>query len=358
MRRKDKKIRVLMIGTDKSTGGGMWTVVSNYLDSALYNKYVDLHYVPTFVVGSSAKKIAFSALAYIRIVFYCVLLRPQILHVHMAERGSVYRKGIAIRIAKFFNCKVVIHMHGAEFQEWYEALIESKKNKVRYILDKADKIILLGNYWKEFISNIVDLRKIEVVYNAVPKQNNIYNNNGNILLFLGMISQRKGTYDLINAFSEILDSIPKEINLNIYGPDFENRIEEVIDSSGANERIRYCGWLDKKSKSYVFSKTIGNVLPSYNEGLPMTILETMSFGIPNVSTRVAAIPEVIDEYNGELVNPGDINELKKALIELCCNNEKRCSMSKAAYRTIDEKFSIDVHVNRIVGIYKGILYDA
>lgn len=349
------KIKVLMIGTDKSTGGGMWTVANNYIQSKDFNKTVLLKYIPTFVVGSNIKKIMFALLAYIRIFLYLVSERPQILHVHMSERGSVARKGVAIKIAKRLDCKIIIHMHGAEFQTWYETLDEQKKNKVFSILNSADTLIILGNYWKSFIGTIVPLEKLKVVYNGVDLKDNSYNPDGSTLLFLGAVGQRKGAYDLVKAFTAIKDRIPKSINLRFYGPDFEHKIEDEIKKSLAEDRIQYCGWLDKEKREKVFADTLCNVLPSYNEGLPMTILETMASGIPNISTNVAAIPEVLNNENGYLIEPGDISALEVALEKLCNDRHERVDKSIKAYEEIKQKFTIEDNVNAILKIYEELL---
>ena len=84
----------------------------------------------------------------------------------MAERGSVYRKGIVMKLAKIFSSKIVLHMHGAEFEVWYRSLKPKAQKKIRNILDMSDAIIILGNYWKGFIGSIVsDPDKVKVVYN-------------------------------------------------------------------------------------------------------------------------------------------------------------------------------------------------
>lgn len=355
MRNTSKKIKVLMVGTDRSTGGGMWTVANGYISSKLYNERVSLRYIPTYVVGSRGKRIFFALRSYTKIFFYFIKNKPQILHVHMSEKGSVYRKGIVIKVARVFKCKVLIHMHGAEFQSWYESLGDKKKKKVRGIINQGDKIVILGKYWNNFVSTIVPLKKIEVVYNAVPHQNYSYNPDGNTLLFLGVVGQRKGAYDLIKAFSEVEDKIPDNIKLCLYGPDYEGKINQIINERETSERIQYCGWLDNKKKNDVFKDVICNILPSYNEGLPMTILETMSVGIPNIATSIAAIPEVVNDNNGAIISPGDISGLKEEIICFCCNRKMRIDKSKNAYNTIENSFTVDKNINSILTLYKKMI---
>ena len=84
----------------------------------------------------------------------------------------------------------------------------------------------------------------------------------------------------------------------------------------------------------------------------MTILETMAYGIPNISTNIASIPEVVEnEKNGFLIMPGDKNSIKLRISELIENKEKRMTMSSNAYNTILNHFSLDKNVEKLKKIY-------
>lgn len=349
-------MRVLMVGCDKSTKGGMWKVVENYLESECFMKHVDLEYVPTSITGKFYNKIIFTFKAYIKIFISFIKNNPDILHVHMSERGSVFRKGLIISLAKIFNIKIIIHMHGAEFETWYNSLNNSTQKKVVNILMKADKVIILGQYWYDFISTLCPKDKIYVLHNAVSVPNdNKYNSDARNLLFLGVVGQRKGAYDLLDAFEKSLGKIPSDVNLLYYGPDFEKKIEQAIEGRKMCKRVKYMGWLSESDKKAVFNNTMLNILPSYNEGLPMTILETMAYGIPNISTKVAAIPEVIDETNGVLLDTGNVDQLSLNIIELVNSKKSREIKSEYAYTTIKKEFSLESHMVKLINLYQKVL---
>ena len=121
-----------------------------------------------------------------------------------------------------------------------------------------------------------------------------------------------------------------------------------------NHRIAYVGWIDGESKMEFLKNTMINVLPSYNEGLPMTILETMAYGIPNVSTKVAAIPEAVNEENGVLIEAGDVNALADSILTLMSNKELRKEKSMKAYNDALEEFSLENHISHILKIYRRL----
>lgn len=346
-----------MVGVDKSTKGGMWTVVENYLDNKAFIQNNDVVYVPTSITCCNAfKKVVFTLNAYKKIAREYQTRKFSILHVHMSERASIIRKGIIMRYAKKKGTRIVLHMHGAEFEVLYEKMSERKKKQVREIINLADKIIILGNYWYEFIGSLVRNKdKICVVYNAVkvPAEYK-YDIKSNKLLFLGAVSHRKGIDILIRAL-KLKELCLKEKSLvYIYGPDVEGNIEDLIKEYDLDSWVIYGGWLTEENKKFVLEDTSINVLPSYNEGLPMTILEAMSYGIPTISTKVAAIPEAVNEKNGILIEPGNVNALAEAIELLVLDSKLRNELSYQSYKDAVEKFSIEQHIQQIELVYKEL----
>lgn len=348
-------MKVLMVGVDSSTKGGMWTVVENYINDSQFKNETHFIYVPTSITGNAIKKILFTLKGIIKIFGVLLTSHIDIVHIHVSERGSVYRKYIVLKLAKLFKCKTIFHMHGAEFQVWYENLDKEKQAKIRRIINQADSILILGEYWNEFVSTIADKDKIEIVHNAVSVPDKyLYNIEANKLLFLGVVGQRKGIDDLLQAMAMTDNQLDKDIQLFIYGPNPENDIEDKILKLGLSTRVKYKGWLDNSSKKEVFKDIALNILPSYNEGLPMTILETMAYGIPNVSTKVAAIPEAVNEENGVLIEAGDVNALADSILTLMSNKELRKEKSMKAYNDALEEFSLENHISHILKIYRRL----
>lgn len=345
-----------MIGVDKSTGGGMWTVAQNYLEDENFCEKTGLKYISTSITGSLSKRILFTAKALGKIFLELKNKKYDIVHIHMAEKGSVYRKYLTMIIARMFHCKIILHMHGAQFESWYQNSSALIQMSVRKIINKADKILILGVYWQKFLSSLLDQpQKLVVVHNAVAVPPvNLYNAEAKHILFLGVVGQRKGIYDLLTAMKTADSRLAPGITLWIYGPD-ENNIAKTIADMKLQHRVQYLGWLPADKKTEVFKNISLNVLPSYNEGLPMTILETMSFGIPNISTDIAAIPEAVNNINGILISPGDIKKLTDSIILLCENQDTRLQKSIAAYNTVKEMFSLSSHFSKILDIYSDVM---
>lgn len=345
--------KVLMVGVDRSTKGGMWSVAENYLQDAGLRRDVKLRYVATASAGGAIRKIACFGAGLVSILGNLIIRRPDVVHLHMSERGSVRRKALIAGLARRFGCKVLIHMHGAEFQTWYESLDERGQRRVRDCLDSTDCILILGGYWRGFISGLVkDEAKIRVLYNAVsaPAQNP-YDPHAQNLLFLGEVGERKGVYDLLAAMKRIDAQLPEETRLLLYGPNPEGDIQQRIRQQGLDGRVQYCGWADRAKKAEAFAQTAVNVLPSYHEGLPMTLLEAMAHGIPCITTNVAAIPEAVDEENGVLLQPGDVPALADAILGMIRDADARRRKSAQAHQRVQTMFSMEAHKRSLLQIY-------
>ena len=87
----------------------------------------------------------------------------------------------------------------------------------------------------------------------------------------------------------------------------------------------------------------------------MTILETMAYGIPNISTNVAAIPEAVTAENGAVICPGDVDRLASEILTLMQDPESRIQKSQIAYKNVKEAFSIDKHIERLLKLYRELV---
>ena len=354
-----KSIKVLMIGSDLKVQGGIISVIKNYLGYKNW-KNVDITYLSTHVDGNPLAKIVKFAKALIKLPRLLSNNNFDIAHIHVSERGSIWRKYMIVNYIKKHspNTKIVLHHHGAELNKYYETLSDKKKEKVKDLFAKVDTNIVLSN---KLITTITDKEpnaSVDVLYNAVNTyKENMYNNDGSSILFLGRLGKRKGAYDLLNVIIKNKKYFEeKNIKFYLCGDGEVEEVKNIVKENNLDKVVVHIGWTNLEEKKEIFKDTIINVLPSYNEGLPMTILETMAYGIPNISTNIASIPEVIvNGKNGYLIEPGDVDSLEKNLIDLIENKKKREKISKLSYETILEGFSLDNHIKKVKTIYNKIL---
>lgn len=347
--------RVLMVGSDLSVKGGIVSVVRNYLfDEAWEN--TDISYVPTHIEGSPWKKICFFLRSLGKIRKLLCKRSFSVVHIHVSERGSFTRKAIILRMAKKKNCKVILHHHGAEFLEFYRQSSTGKKKRISCVLGEADVNLVLSRQLVPIYKEISPGARIECLYNTVrPPKENLYSPEAREITMLGRLEERKGTFDLLEVIKKIDSKLPEDIRFNLCGDGNIERVKEKIHELQIAHRIGHLGWVEGSVKNEILQRTMVHVLFSYHEGLPMSILETMSCGIVNVATRIAAIPEVItDGTTGFLVEPGDREQLAQVLLEVSGNESLRRYVSDNAFAYISGEFSLESGIRKLEQLYRSI----
>ncbi|PEA84138.1 hypothetical protein COL60_12140 [Bacillus pseudomycoides] len=353
------KINVLTVSSDLSVKGGITSVVKEITES-ISSKEINMRFLATHINGNPFKKIFFYIRALFRLFFYIKRYDIGIVHMHMSYRGSFYRKYFVYKISKLLRCKVVLHLHGSEFEIFYNTSSKLSKYMIVNLLDNVDVIIVLGDSWKSVISSIAPKSNVVILKNAVQLVNkSVKFNADNIrFLFLGALIKRKGIYDLIEAIKELdLSGFLKRQNIKflIAGEGIEsNDIRELTKNYHIEEYIELLGWIKGSEKSEVLASTSVLILPSYNEGLPVAILEAMNYGIPVISTNVGSIGEVVKTNDtGVLIKPGDINGLVSAIKEIIQEN-KWNKMSIECKKIIKENHNSENFIEEIKTIYKMI----
>lgn len=340
-----KKIKVLMCGSELSVKGGMVSVIKNYLGYQSWDEF-EIKYIPTHTEKNKLIVAFYFALAYIRVIVTAVAGRYDIIYLHAAERGSFFRKAILARTLRRLGVKTIMHHHAAEFEEFYEALSEKKKHYVSDTLEKVDLNIVLSKRLIKMITDKAPSARVKVLYNAVQTYEvNPYNPHARNILFLGRLGKRKGVYDLLNVIKDLDKKLSQDVRFYLCGDGEVENVKKVVCEYGIQHRIAHVGWVDKEQKKKYIADSMINVLPSYNEGLPMSILETMASGIPNISTDIASIPEVISEgKNGFMITPGDTKALADNILTLVNDDALRLNMSQQAWNDVTTKFSLDAHI--------------
>ena len=350
------RYHVLMCGSRLDVKGGMVSVIKNYLG---HEDWADANvvYVPTHVEKHKLVTALYFGAAYVKILCLLPKYKFKVAHLHTAERGSFFRKAILLRTLRAFGVKVILHHHAAEFEEFYAGLSEKMKAFAAKTLELADCNIVLSRQLVSMITEKAPKARVEVLYNSVSTfPENPYNPDGENVLFLGRLGHRKGTYDLLHAIYDIDNRVPKNVKFYLCGDGEVEQVRQQVKEMGIGHRIAHIGWINKEQKQEILPNTCLNVLPSYNEGLPMTILETMAYGIPNISTAIASIPEVvIDGETGCLIQPGDVDALAEAMAKLLADPQQRSSMSKNCYELIDKSFRLDNNIKQLLTIYRSLL---
>lgn len=340
--------RVLMCGSELNVKGGMVTVIRGMLSSAGWTPF-EIEYIPTHNErGRLAAALLFVG-AYLKILSRAARGKYCCAYLHVSERGSFFRKALILRLLRRRGIRVALHHHGAEFYEFYERLSPRGQSFVHKTILGANLNIVLGEAALSRMLAAFNGVNAAVVRNCVttpPK--NPYDIRAKNVLFLGRLGQRKGVYDMLKAIARIDARLPEETRFMLCGDGDIDEVKGEIARLGIEGRIEHVGWVSGELKDDALSRAAVHALPSYHEQLPMSILECMARGIPTLSTRVAAIPEVVsDGVNGFLIEPGDIDALAERLLRLLTDDALRERFSDNAWRFAREQLSPDNAIERV-----------
>lgn len=168
------------------------------------------------------------------------------------------------------------------------------------------------------------------------------------ILFLARVEMAKGLKELLDAFDKLCKKYD-DIKLIIAGSGAAD--EYVAKRRADNDNIETIGYVRGDDKAKAFQEASVYVLPSYTEGMPNSLLEAMSFGLPLVCTPVGGIKDVVvDGVNGIIVSPKSVVELHNAIERLYLDRELASSMSLNNYKESERFYSRNV-VRRLENIY-------
>lgn len=348
----DERIKVLMIGPDRSVHGGISGVVNNYYDAGITEK-VDLNYIGTMVEGSKLRKLWQAVKAYVK--FLAALPKYSIVHVNVASDSSYYRKSLFIKAAKRAGKKIVIHQHGGDFETFYEKEQNDRgRAKIRQVLGMGDVFLVLAPAWKNFFQNLIPEERIVVFPDTIPIPARYQKEYGKQrVLFLGRLCKAKGVGELIQTMAELHSEFPAARLL--LGGIWEDQELRTL-AQRYPEFVTELGWISGKAKQEYLDICDIFALPSYFEGQSIAILEAMAHCCGIVASDTGGIPMMItDEQTGLLVPPGDKEELKKALRRMLENPELCRKLGENARRKAESGFSIESSIEQLVSIYRDLL---
>jgi len=344
--------------------GGMATVIHDVSQSSLCDE-TELALFNTSKVNSSSRsllgKLASQVMLWRDWWYVLGHQRNTIAHIHTCSGLSFLLDGILIVLAKLKGCPAVLHIHGGRFDQFLDGLSGRGLFVARWIAKRATKIVVLSEQWQEKLSTRLNVFDLVVIENGVPVPENCKNYDGDkkniTVFFLGSLSKQKGVFDLLDA----IQGTDAKVNLVIAGNEgslgIGESIHQKISNYGLNARVQCVGSVVGEEKRRYFQLADIFVLPSYIEGLPISLLEAMCFGLPVITTPVGGIPSVVlHDETGLLVQPGDVQGLRDAIKTLSDDATQRQRLGVAARKLCIKNYGIETVVRQYLKLYNTISY--
>lgn len=281
----------------------------------------------------------------LKLLYYRIKFRPDIVHLHSSKMGAMGRV--------IFGSKTTVYtIHGFDsIRKAFRKFLFVEK----LLKNKVAKIVGVSQYDVDCLAEEGINKKVELVYNGVNDHSEVtypisseqeiteklkllQNDYSKIIMCISRISKQK-KFDL---FLEIAKNKPEYAFVWIGNKDEVTDLPPNVYCLGeAHFAFRFLKFAD------IF------ILPSNYEGLPMSLLEALSFGKPVVASNVGGIPEVLDGQNGFAVENTTDAFIEK--IEFILSSENYESFSKAARQKYLSKFTINKMIEGYVSVFKSVV---
>lgn len=316
---------------------------------------LQLEVFPSTVDGSKSRRLFY---AIRRVVKFCITSRTAAwgIHAHAGAHGAFWRKAAYGWITALRGGKVIYQIHPSAFWDYYNDGGVVRRAIIRSTLRKADALIAITREMYERLEAIAPgvpryLLPNPVDLSTVPQP---VSRDAATVAYVGWLVRNKGVFELVDAVAAMRAS-RESLRLVFAGSKDDGALRSYVRERGLQDVTTFTGWLTPAGVLELLTRTTLLALPSYTEGLPMTVLEALACGTPIVTTPVGGIPEIlVDRRNALFVPPRDVRALAHAIEELLDDPRKREAMSEAN-RTEALKFDLHYVAARLTSIYDDVM---
>jgi glycosyltransferase involved in cell wall biosynthesis len=177
-----------------------------------------------------------------------------------------------------------------------------------------------------------------------------------VITFVGRLIYAKGVQDLISAFSKVKDTAPQAKLLIVGDGPYRVELEKLAHQTDCHSSILFLGQKNQAELVEILSTTDIFVNPSYSEGLPTSVMEAASIGLPLIATDVGGTREIITtDKTGILVEARDVGQLAEELCLLLANAELREKLGENARILAERKFNWDKITEEYIKLYTSLV---
>ena len=246
-----------------------------------------------------------------------------------------------------------------EFQVKNYGFSISLQKKVRsFSIKKSDIVVTPSQHLKNFILNLGFKNKIEIINNGVfiPEENtNIFTNDQINITIVSRLVSHKNIEKIISAISDLNSPL---INLNIIGDGPElNQLQKISLESNNKDNIIFHGKLNRDEINHIFLNSDIYIQASNYEGLPHSLLEAMSYGIPVLCTPVGECKEILgNEDRGYILDlPVSKNNIKSKISEIIGEKNMANKKGERGKDFINEKYNLTNSFNLYKNLFTRLL---
>jgi len=358
--------KVLLLGPSLSAVSGISTHLREIFRSRLAGDFRLRH----FQTGSQGRneslagKLARFVWSPMALAAALISHRVALVHVNTSmDRKAFWRDAVYLIVARALGRKVVYQVHGGELPANFAGR-RLFKAFFRWLLERPDAVVLLAESERQAYAGFARFKRLAVIPNGidvtpyVSTREKSFHRRPMRLVYLGALHRAKGVHEVVQALRILRDSSQLdglELHMVGSGP-AEDLLKQEVQDLGLQPWVRFAGPVSGEEKVRCWQQADLFVFPSYGEGLPYALLESLASGTPVVTTRVAGIAEaVVDGDHGLFVPPQNAGAVADAIAALRSDPDRLRRMSRRCVERALEQYTIDRLTSQLQTLYQHVL---
>ncbi len=370
------KKRILVVGPVPPPRGGIASLMLDLVGSEL-NQYYDFELFarqftfPKWAKGPVSRNII-RALKYLRYLLKCIHGRYSLIHVHSPGHRFL-QSAVYMLLARVKGIKTLLHLHGNEWAPFYDDKTSFQQFLILTGLRRASRIVVIRENWVEKLQGLGLEAKVSLLPNMIPgakdpdpedmdrTRRKLEIGPDDFVVFLagaGAVGRDKGMLDILDAVGPVsreLDSVRFVVAGGEEMPGQMEHVINVIQERNLHKWMRIMGDMDREDVLAIMDIASVFLLPSYIEGMPISIMEAMRSSTPVVATPVGAIPEMIEhEDSGLIIRVGSPEDIKDAVLRIAFDDSLRDRLIQQGLETFHAKFDLKNGAQKVRMIYEEL----
>jgi len=339
--------RLAMLGAAAETRSGIAAVIAAYRAHGLFKRW-PIEYVSTHGDGGPARNAGLVLKSLKDLGVLLVRHRRLVVHLHTTARAFL-RDTVYMSAALAARAPLVLHLHGGGFERLSGSWV------ARSFLERAACVIAPCESLRAWVRSAARNAHALCVPSPVSIEPLAADAaRPNLVLFLGRLEAAKGIFDLLEAVAALRAAVP-DVRLVCAGDGERIAVARYAERLGAADAVRFTGWVGPSGKRALLEAAAVFALPSYDEAMPVSLLEAMSAGVPVIASPVGGIPEVVvDGVSGYLAAPGDTATLERLLRKLLLDRPLGERIGAAGRESARLRFAPERTLPRLEEIYASL----
>lgn len=353
-------VRILQVGPGRGQRGGIATVLSQMaMRRDQFGKAgITLSFFETRGFRSMGGHVAFWMVdvpAFVRSI-----ASVDVVHLHVSERGSFYRKLVLFLVARLFGKCTIFQLHSGNFDRFFDGTDWLTRRLARLIIRKADCVIAVSTPVAKWLQQWRQADAVRVVGNMALDAEHGMKVSSRVpdakpyIAFAGRLIEAKGLDDLLRSVAT-LTRRGRDIEVRVAGIGNTQRWTQIAESHGIADRVLFEGWLEGDAKLAFYSGARLFCMPSHFESFGIATLEAMFCGLAVVGTRVGGFLDLVEDgVSGYLVDVRDSCGLAEAICKLVDDPEHAFRMGSAGLARAQKSFRSEMIVEKYVECYRHV----